>query len=428
MQRKYTFVALASLSALTATVFVACDSDPSSELPDDNPAVTTASSGDGGEGGDNLEGGFNASGGSGGDYPGDSCGEVQVEPLIEQQPADIIFVIDNSGSMSDEIASVVQNINVNFAQIIQASGIDYQVIMLTDHGPSSLEVCITAPLSGNTDCSVPPVDVPGQFYHYDINVQSHDSLCIALDTMFGVNGGGEADENGNHQNGWGAVLRQEAVKVFVEISDDGISCSWDGNTFNDSDQVQPGQQVALDWDSALLALNPVQFGTQSNRNYLFYSIVGLPSNSTQTAYSEFDPVVTGNCQGAYGSGTGYQWLSKGTGALRFPVCSYQSYDSVFQDIAAGVIDVTAVPCEFDLPAPPPGQEYDYFTVDVTYTPGGSGAPQSFVKVDSPGLCMPGAFYMETNNHVVLCPQACTVVSSDKDAEVKATVDCYIPTK
>jgi hypothetical protein len=40
--------------------------------------------------------------------------------------------------------------------------------------------------------------------------------------------------------------------------------------------------------------------------------------------------------------------------------------------------------------------------------------------------MPGAFYLETNNHVVLCPQACTVVSSDKEAEVKATVECYIP--
>ena len=34
------------------------------------------------------------------------------------QPLDIIFVIDNSGSMTEEIAAVRENINRNFAEVI----------------------------------------------------------------------------------------------------------------------------------------------------------------------------------------------------------------------------------------------------------------------------------------------------------------------
>jgi hypothetical protein len=188
-----------------------------------------------------------------------------------------------------------------------------------------------------------------------------------------------------------------------------------------------GQTDAVNWDQELLGLSPGQFGTQSNRNYQFYSIIGLPANQGNIPYTEFDPIVTGSCSGAYSPGMTYQWLSKGTGALRFPVCSYQSYDAVFNDIAAGVVDVTAVPCEFDLPDPPQGQQYDYNTLDVIYTPGGMGAPQTFVKVDSAGLCMPGAFYIEQGNHVVLCPQACQVVEADDDAKLDVRLQCgYIP--
>src|SRR4030095_14330224 len=105
--------------------------------------------------------------GGGGNGQGGACADLVVEAEVQFLPADIIFIIDNSGSMTDEIASIETNINVNFANIIQSSGVDYQVIMVTDHGSGSLEVCVGPPLSGTTNCSGPPVFVPGQFYHYD---------------------------------------------------------------------------------------------------------------------------------------------------------------------------------------------------------------------------------------------------------------------
>jgi hypothetical protein len=286
-----------------------------------------------------------------------------------------------------------------------------------------LDVCIGPPLSGTTNCSGPPVPIPGRFQHYSTPIYSLDSLCKTLSSLDGT----LADAYSMAPQGWQTWLRPAAVKIFVEITDDGINCNYNGTQYSGGSNSMQGQTDAVNWDQELLSMAPGQFGSQSNRNYQFYSIIGLPSNMGNIPYTEFDPIVSGSCSGAYSPGMSYQWLSKGTGALRFPVCSFQSYDAVFNDIAAGVIDVTAVPCEFDLPDPPMGQQYDYNTLDVIYTPGGMGAPQTFVKVDSAGLCMPGAFYIESGNHVVLCPQACQVVEADDEAKIDVRLQCgFIP--
>lgn len=64
-------------------------------------------------------------------------------------PVDIIIVIDNSGSMSTEIKGVQDNINKNFAAILENSGLDYRVILVAAYGKyTSQRVCIEAPLSG----------------------------------------------------------------------------------------------------------------------------------------------------------------------------------------------------------------------------------------------------------------------------------------
>ena len=61
---------------------------------------------------------------------------------------DIIFVVDNSGSMTDEIDAIRRNINDNFAAIIEASGVDYRVILLSQYGREGTNVCIEPPLAG----------------------------------------------------------------------------------------------------------------------------------------------------------------------------------------------------------------------------------------------------------------------------------------
>jgi hypothetical protein len=135
-------------------------------------------------------------------------------------------------------------------------------------------------------------------------------------------------------------------------------------------------------------------------------------------YDPFEPIVSTECQGASNPGYGYQWLSKATGALRFPVCNYQSYDSVFQHIAAGVLEVTGIPCRFEVPETPRGEMLDLSTVELHYAPG-MDPPQIWTLVPGPQSCGPG-FYLE-GNEVVLCPETCATVESDASAMLQVTV-------
>jgi hypothetical protein len=361
-------------------------------------------------------------GGGGAAGSGGACANGLLEAQVEKRPADIIVAIDNSGSMTEEILAVEQNIAVNFANIIAASGVDYRVIMVTEHGPSLMEVCIGPPLGGTTDCNGAPQFVPDQFYHYDVNVQSWDSACKLFNTLYGPNGGGEADEWALAPDGWISWLREEAVKIFVEITDDRMNCNYGSTVLNDGNTDALGQAAALAFDNVLLDLAEHQFGTVADRNYLFYSIVGLEQKlNPLDPYTQYEPVVIQTCSSAVAAGTGYQWLSKGTAALRYPMCNYQSYDVVFQSIAAGVLEVTNIPCEFEVPEPPPGEALDLTMVDLLFTPG-MGMPQSWMMVAGPNQCAPGAFYLQGNT-VFLCPETCSLVEADASATLQVTVAC-----
>jgi hypothetical protein len=182
------------------------------------------------------------------------------------------------------------------------------------------------------------------------------------------------------------------------------------------------------FDNLLLGISPAQFGTVAQRNYLFYSLIGVvanPLNPTQP-YDAAHPYVTQTCAGAVNVGPGYQWLSKGTGGQRFPVCEGAGFPAAFQKIADDVIVTTSVPCEINLPTPPQGQTLDPTKVEVLYTPDTMNPTEVFTQVSSLAACNvdDDKFYIE-NDIIKLCPAACAKVSGNNspDAEVKVNVQC-----
>ena len=456
MKRNLSIWAAGALTSI-AVLGLACSNDGSTDEDDAgtgaNGATTTGTGGAGAGTATSVGiGGFTT--GIGGAGQGGSCVDLVFEGEQIIKPADIIIVIDNSGSMDDEINAVEQNLNVNFAQILAASQVDYQVIMVADHGTGSWDVCIGPPLSGTTNCNGPPIEVPGQFYHYDVNVQSHDALCSLIDTLYGSAAGGRpveagSDPNGIYTNGWNSFLRTEAVKVLVPITDDGVSCSCPSTyctspalaplNINDADNTSqdpnpntnPAAKAALDWDAKLLSIGPAQFGSVAQRNYIMHSLAGFPPKvNPADPYEAFEPIVAGTCSTpthpstTYAPGSAYQWLSKGTDGLRFPVCQHTSYDAVFSEIAAGVVEGAAVPCEFAIPDPGNGQTLDLGTLRVEYTPGGNGTPELFEPVASAAACglNDAAFYIEDDT-IKLCPEACEKVTADQNAGVKVIAQC-----
>lgn len=358
--------------------------------------------GDGGGSGTDDGGGSNSDGGIDRDA---ACGEVRAAATLTKAPVDVIMVVDNSGSMTEEIVAVQGNINQSFAAILAASGLDYRVIMISRHGTANpgQSICINAPLASNASCAPPPA-TPGnsaRFYHYSTEIASTNSLALVLSTY------NVADEFNLAPTGWQAWLRPNAFKTFIEITDDNQGTAYTAQSF----------------DTALLARSATNFGTAAKRNYLFHSIVGVRENVPATKeYAPTDPIVTNACSTAVNTGAVYQNLSRLTGGLRFPVCQTGSYDAVFKAVAAGVVTGATLACDFDVPAPPPGKQFVLKTAELAYTPGDGSAVQNFKQVTDQTQCAPSSFYI-SNNRVYLCPASCTTVQTDSKAKIELLLDC-----
>jgi len=348
--------------------------------------------------------------GDGGGFNKDAaCAKVSAEATLIKKPVDVIFVIDNSGSMTDEIVAVQNNINKNFADIIGKSGLDYRVIMVARHGSaqSQQSVCITAPLSAHATCNPLPV-LPGntaKFYHYSVEISSTNSFSQILATY------NKVDEFGLAPMGWSAWLRPDAVKVFIEITDDNSG------------------MTAVSFEAQLFQKMPKVFGDAMNRNYIFHTIAGLKENVPATKpWLPTDPLQNSRCTkggGAVHNGIEYQKLSQMTGGLRFPICEHQSFDAVFQEVAKGVVKGAQLACEFEIPEPPMGTKIDLATIVVEYTPSNGGPVESFQQVPDKTQCGLGLFYIE-NNRILLCPDTCTAVKKDDMAKMLVYFDCEAP--
>jgi hypothetical protein len=325
---------------------------------------------------------------------------------------DVIFVIPNNGTMNQEIDAVEANLNNNFAQIIGNSGLDYRVILISRHGSRTTgqPICISQPLSGNPSCTKPPAcPVSGaRFFHYNEEVTGKDSFAKILSTF------GTTDGCGLAPGGWSTWLRPDSLKIFVEITDDGPNGS--GNTTN---------MTATQFDGALLALSPAHFGTATDRNYIFHAIAGLKENSPRLApWLPQDPLVQDLCTGNGGHvsnpGIDYQLLSQWTGGLRFPVCEYQSYDTIFQKVAQGVIASAEASCLFEPTTIPGGSSLQNAWLD--FVPTNGGAATQFTQVASEADCAGNAFYV-VGNDIHLCAAACAMFRNDPGAVIETVFTC-----
>jgi hypothetical protein len=378
-------------------------------------------------------------------YSGGQCGAPVCqgggsEAVAVKKPVDIVFIIDNSGSMAGEISAVQDRINSDFSGIIGASGIDYRVIMFSRYGDVNVAVggsdhpiCVKQPLGGNAclDPKNEPLTLnPPRFFHYSADVGSLDSWCLLLGSF------NRADEQASPARtwvtqapaGWSQWLRPNAFKVFVEITDDDVSCTSYGYNFKDNNTVAGGQAAAAAFDAALLALSPEQFGAASARNYVWHSIVAMKANTPSTsAWLPSAPVTASICTpGSEGPGTGYQALSVLTGGLRYPTCLNSNFDAIFNAIAVDVVEKSSAACDYALPTDQ--SSYDPNQTNVVYnsSKGGVDASTKLTRVSGAASCTANAWYYDdplAPNKITLCPTACGTVQADATARVWVEFGC-----
>lgn len=339
----------------------------------------------------------------------------------ERGPAkqvDIVFVIDNSSSMSEEIAAIRTNINQNFATLIRQSGVDFRVVLLSLYGTGGTSICIDPPLAG-APCSDGLYSTNSDvFFHYNLEVASGDALCLLLYAF------DHPDPEQRAPRGFQAWLRPDAEKVFVVISDDSASCQYrdgkDAVEFN-ANGADPYDDALL-FHRTLLSLAPEQFGKPPRPPYRFYSIVGLAKAAASgEAWFPDQPLNSKTCETAPSAGLSYQAISILTDALRYPVCEGRSFDAVFRVLARDVIEASKVACVFQLPRAPDEQAIDIASVRVEYRAEGQ-EPNLLGQIPDAARCNARSFYLR-DDRIELCPQACEAVQTDPSTEINVLYGC-----
>jgi len=304
--------------------------------------------------------------GDGGGGGGDSaCVTASAESTLEKQPSDIVFILDNSGSMSLEASWVQQNMN-GFSQQIAASGIDFHVVVISSYPGKGNGVCIEPPL-GAGGC--PTADSkPPTFLHVDQTVGSTNGLSLCIKTY----------------PQWKSALRADAAKHIVIVTDDN------------------SQLNAASFQSQLQALDPPTFTGFKLHGIFCYT----------------------KCASAASVGSVYQTLVQQTGGVSGDLCQ-QDFKPVFDKLATAVVAGSKIACDIPMPKPPSGKSINPYQVSVEVVPSG-GSAQKLPRVDGSAQCGGGGWYYDNNTtptRIILCPSTCTWIQGLTEAKLSIGLGC-----
>lgn len=418
-----------------------------------------------------------------------TCGGGNTSAAQVKVPVDIVIVIDNSPSMDDDIEAVQERLNDDLAAILEESNLDYRVIIVSRFGDestaissspgSAANICIGAPLGANS-CNNPNNEtlvLNPPFYHFSAEIESWDAWCQLLYSFnhsdeVGVTDGNVSGTGTSRPwtplapNGWQEWLREDAFKHFLVITDDDADCSDYGYDFDDSavdangngceppanasqfnsgkrhdchklsDQtvsstnVAAGNTAAAKFDAALLALSPEHFGTTTERNYMWHSIVNIRANTSGSTlpWQPTDAIQTKMCTAnntsIVGAGTGYQALSRLTGGLRYPICQNSTFDAIFNAIAEEVIKTAEASCQFEL-GDTSNVDVDAATVSWTNSSDVSTPLTQVASLAGCGTSKTRWYYDNPSDPatLTLCPSTCAEVQADSAAQVWLEFGC-----
>jgi len=346
---------------LLGLLLVSCKGDVSSGGNDD---------GGGGGGGDGSSVEWNIPQGDGYVPTGDTaCATASAEAKLTKQPSDIVFLLDNSGSMKLEASWVQQNMN-GFSQQIAASGVDFHVIVVSSYPNNGYGICIDPPL-GAGGCPTTDTNLP-TFLHVDQRVASTNGLSLCLSTY----------------PQWKSALRPDAAKHIVIVTDDNSSLP------------------AASFDSQLQALDPPTFA-----GYKFHGIF---------CYTK--------CDTAAKAGTVYTELVQQTSGVSGDLCA-QDFKPVFDKLATAVVTGSKIACDIPMPEAPADKKINLnqVTVEVVPTPG--DPVQKIPHVNDASECGSGGnagWYYDDNTNptsIILCPDSCTWIQGLSEGKLSVGLGC-----
>lgn len=300
----------------------------------------------------------------------------------KRQPADIIFGVDTTGSMGEEIGFTEQNMNA-FSQQISAAGIDVRVILISGLKdgmqpiPVYLDgVCVDSPLGAG---SCPADSNPPSYFHLPHALADWDILQAYIDLY---------PMYRDH-------LRESSFKTFVSISDGDVAAN----------PVQ--QQPINSMDKFVSAVSQLEPSSAMWKNWRYSAI-----------YS-FSACGVGNDVGVV-----HADLVKHTQGIAGDLC-LQDFGPVFDDLAKQVTEIVALACDWEIPAPPAGELFDPRKTNVQLTIDAVTEPLSNAPTIMDCGTREGWHYdsEETPQRVVACPSTCARIQAARDAQVSVLFGC-----
>jgi hypothetical protein len=351
---------------------VADESDTSDSAVDDG-SVDDGSEDSGSEDGDPGDGDGDADGDGDGDGDGDQppeggdqmCVPVSVAADVLAAPADIIVIVDNSNSMTQESAFVQIQLNAFSAQL-ELSGVDHHIVLISSYPHEDKGICVPPPLGGggcpNYD------DNPPLYRHVDQMIGGHNALAKLIST----------------ENEWEDSMRPDSMKHIVVVSDGESQLG--GNAF-------AGQFHALD---------------ESYDSFVLHAIV-----------------CAWDCPEASDVGQVYIDLASETGGMLGDLCQ-QDFQTVFDELANAVIQKLPMSCHFDIPPPPMGMNLDHTLINVELDDGGN--LEDIPGVVDLADCMnePDGWYYDDPGdpaQILLCPQTCEKAQAYEMGAINVKFGC-----
>jgi hypothetical protein len=354
---------------------------PPTSVPTSVVQVPPAGGGNSSSGGNGGSSGNGAAGdGAAGRMVTENCAMTKASAMdiMTVRPADIIFAIDSSSSMDEEIAFVQTNMNA-FSQQISASGIDAHVIMIADDAAMDA-ICIGAPLGSGTcpdDSKLP------NYAHIPVSVGSHDALDQIVDTF----------------PMWRQHLRPEATKSFVVVTDDDAPLTGPGGG-----GMAPRIVTAQAFVDEITALDPMLFAQWTfNGVYCFTDCA-----PTAAAVGQVYIDLVARTMGVGGD-----------------LC-LQNFQPVFDQLAKQIItnSGSTIACEWALPAAPTGQSFAREFVKVDRTTSAGTTPLTQVATEA--ACATGGWHFDhllNPTKILACPNTCMEMQNQSGGKIEVSFGC-----
>lgn len=356
--------------------------------------------------------------------PDAACASETASAIVEKLPVDIIWVIDNSASMQPAIEAVQNGLN-DFAALIGSRDLDYRVIMLSLRGRGETtirdkrryQVCIPPPLAGDASCGDGP-----RFFQVPVDIRSTQPLEQLLGTLGQSSGYTEEQDIGSAP--WDHLLRPEATKTIVVVSDDnarmvvrsGSGFQQGPNQGRDGDPVATADWFET-WDGGRNPFNGSPTNTRSLPEGILHTRwAGLFDGYTFSALygwgSETDDSVTCEFPGGSNpaaSGRTYTELVRRTGGVRAKICDgAAAWGPFFDDVATAVERASRIDCTIPIPDPPSGSFFQRDRINVLVD-AGEGEERVGKVSDSSACDERGGWHYDDEDapsEVVLCPATC----------------------